>query len=370
MADDGGPRSFPTACVGWVGTNAPATRRTAAKGFSPRAFGHGGFTGTTLWIDPELELFVIFLSNRVHPDGQGAVNPLAGQIGTIAAAAIEIGRTSAAGRVRRGWPQVLCGIDVLQARQLPAARRQTRRPDHESHGRESSMGVTTPGSCSTAPQVELKALFSPEHGIAGTLDVPQIGDGQDDETGVKIWSLYGETRKPTPESLQGVDTLVFDIQDIGTRFYTYISTLNYAMQAAAESHIAFVVLGPPESDQRRGCGGPRAGPGTRVVCGLSGDARAARHDRGRIGDHVSGVGNLSLDLTIVKLEGWKPRGFFDRTGLVWVNPSPNMRSLTQALLYPGIGLLETTNLSVGRGTDTPFEVFGAPWIDGRSWRRP
>jgi uncharacterized protein YbbC (DUF1343 family) len=216
-----------------------------------------------------------------------------------------------------------------------------------------------------APGVSLVGLFSPEHGLAGSLDQAHIGDGQDAATGVKVWSLYGPTRKPTRESLQGVDVLVFDIQDIGTRFYTYISTLALAMEAAAELGLEFMVLDRPNPIGGVDVGGPvlDAGRESFVAC----HTLPVRHGMtvGELATLLRTERTPALNLTVIRLEGWKRSDRFDATGLLWVNPSPNMRSLTEAMLYPGIGLLETTNLSVGRGTDTPFEIIGAPWIDGR-----
>ncbi len=349
--------------LGWDKRTGYSTNR--GEGFSPDAFGHGGFTGTSLWIDPGRDLFVIFLSNRVHPDGKGAVNPLAGRIGTIAAAAIESATRPPAPDARDPGPaqSVLCGIDVLERDDFRAlaGRRVGLITNQTGVNRQ---GVPTARLLQRAPEVELQALFSPEHGMQGVLDVPWIGDSRDADTGVKIWSLYGETRKPTPESLAGIDTLVFDIQDIGTRFYTYISTLKYAMEAAAEQRIAFVVLDRPNPINGLDVGGPVLDAGRESFVGCA--ALPVRHGLtvGELATMYRDVAQMPLDLTVVRVEGWRRRDMFDRTGLVWVNPSPNMRSLTQALLYPGIGLLEMTNLSVGRGTDTPFEVVGAPWIDG------
>jgi uncharacterized protein YbbC (DUF1343 family) len=313
------------------------------------------------WMQGEVH---VFLSNRAHPDGKGSVNSLAGQIGTISAAAVVTAAPTDMVHDAPADGQVLCGIDVLQRDmfRLLTGKRVGLITNHTGVNRD---GVTTTRLLFTAPQVELKALFSPEHGMQGTLDVPQIGDSRDDDTGVAIWSLYGETRKPTAASLAGIDTLVFDIQDIGTRFYTYISTLGYAMQAAAEAHLEFVVLDRPNPINGIDVAGPVLDPGREsfVAC----HAMPVRHGMtvGELATMYRDAWSLSLDLKIVKVEGWRRGDFFDRTGLAWINPSPNMRSLTQALLYPGIGLLETTNLSVGRGTDTPFEVVGAPWVDGR-----
>ncbi len=332
--------------------------------FSRRAFGHGGFTGTAMWIDPGLDLFVIFLSNRVHPDGEGSVNPLAGKIGSIAAAAIRE-PTAVQLRERRSEPvEVLCGVDVLQRDgfKLLDGRRVGLITNQTGINRE---GVSTIKLLHDAPNVQLVALFSPEHGIQGQLDVPEIQDAEDHGTGLKIFSLYGKTRRPTPESLRGIDALVFDIQDIGTRFYTYISTLGYAMQVAAEQKVQCIVLDRPNPINGVDVAGPVLDKGRESFVGFH--SIPVRHGMtvGELAELFRHELKLPLDLKVVPVEGWRRADFFDRTGLLWVNPSPNMRCLTQALLYPGIGLLETTNLSVGRGTDTPFEVIGAPWLDGR-----
>jgi uncharacterized protein YbbC (DUF1343 family) len=328
---------------------------------SPRAFGHGGFTGTVMWIDPELDMFYIFLSNRVHPDGKGLVNPLAGRIGSVVAAAIRApSSTKPAGGVR----EVLTGIDVLQRdgfRQL-AGRRVGLITNHTGRARD---GQGTVELLHRAKNMTLVALFSPEHGFAGALDVSKIADSQDATTGLKIHSLYGETRKPTLEMLDGVDTIVFDIQDIGARFYTYVSTMGEAMKVAAETGRRFVILDRPNPINGVDVAGPMLDRGRESFVGFH--RLPVRHGMtvGELAKLFNDELKLGLDLQVIECEGWQRSDFYDTTGLLWVNPSPNMRSLTQAVLYPGIGLLETTNLSVGRGTDTPFEVIGAPWIDGR-----
>lgn len=213
-----------------------------------------------------------------------------------------------------------------------------------------------------APEVDLTALFSPEHGFAGILDQARIDDQQDSTTGLRIFSLYGKTRKPTPDSLANVDTLVFDIQDIGARFYTYISTMGLAMQAAAKQKIRFVVLDRPNPINGISIQGPVLDAGSESFVGFH--PIPVRHGMtvGELAQMLKQDLNLDLDLTVVPVEGWQRDEMYDSTGLLWINPSPNMRNLTQALLYPGIGLIETTNVSVGRGTDTPFEIIGAPWL--------
>jgi uncharacterized protein YbbC (DUF1343 family) len=213
--------------------------------------------------------------------------------------------------------------------------------------------------------VQLAALFSPEHGFEGKLDVSKIGDTKDVSTGLKVHSLYGETRRPTAEMLADIDTVVFDIQDIGARFYTYVSTMGEAMQAAAESKKRFVVLDRPNPIGGIAVAGPMLDRGKESFVGFH--RLPVRHGMtiGELARLFKAELKLDLELEVIACEGWQRGDLWDATGLAWINPSPNMRSLTQALLYPGIGLLETTNLSVGRGTDTPFEVIGAPWLDGR-----
>jgi len=326
-----------------------------------QAFGHGGFTGTTFWVDPGQELFVIFLSNRVHPDGSGSVNRLAGRIATIATAAIstdkEIGPATQVG-------DTLSGLDVLQRDQYQQlqGKRIGLITNHTGINRD---GVSIVELFNTAANVDLVALFSPEHGFEGKLDVAKIKDAQDAKSGLQIYSLYGKTRKPTAEMLADIDLLVFDIQDIGTRFYTYISTMGNAMQAAADHDIDFMVLDRPNPINGSHVQGPVLDKGSESFVGFH--PVAVRHGMtaGELANMFNVELDLKLDLQIIKLAGWHRSNFFDATGLPWVNPSPNMRNLNQALLYPGIGLLETTNLSVGRGTDTPFEQIGAPYIQGR-----
>ena len=219
----------------------------------------------------------------------------------------------------------------------------------------------------SAPGVKLVALFSPEHGPVGKLDVSHIDNTIDAATGINIISLYGKRRRPSSDMLKGIDTLVFDIQDIGTRFYTYISTMGEAMQAAAENDIRFVVLDRPNPINGNTVSGPILDEGRQSFVGYH--RLPIRHGMttGELAKMFNAELRLGLDLKIIPLGGWRRADYFDATGLKWINPSPNMRSLTEAILYPGIGLLETTNLSVGRGTATPFELFGAPWLDGESF---
>ncbi len=257
----------------------------------------------------------------------------------------------------------LAGIDVLQRDDF-AQLRGRKVGLITNHTGTNRQGESTVGLLSQTPRTELLALFSPEHGFAGKLDQAKIGDATDEESGLKIFSLYGATRVPTTESLSGLDTLVFDIQDIGTRFYTYISTMKGAMEASAEHGLRFVVLDRPNPIDGIHVQGPVLDAGSESFVGCH--TLPVRHGMttGEIAEMLKVELSLELDLQVIPVENWDRREMFDGTGRLWINPSPNMRSLTQALLYPGIGLWETTNISVGRGTDTPFERIGAPWMNG------
>jgi uncharacterized protein YbbC (DUF1343 family) len=259
---------------------------------------------------------------------------------------------------------VLLGADVLQRdgfRQL-AGQRIGLITNHTGRDRN---GKSLVNALHKAPEVKLAALFSPEHGFEGKLDIEKVGDVQDNSTGLKVFSLYGETRRPTAAMCEGIDTIVFDIQDIGSRFYTYISTMGEAMIAAGEFKKKFVVLDRPNPIGGIEITGPMLDPGTESFVGFHN--LPVRHGMtiGELALMLKAEKKLDVDLEVIRCEDWNPHQLWDQTGLTWINPSPNMRSLTQALLYPGVGLIETTNVSVGRGTDTPFEMIGAPWIQNR-----
>lgn len=273
------------------------------------------------------------------------------------------------------WPPVglaqegvLCGIDVLRQDQFQQLAGQ-RIGLITNHTGLTQDGSSTASVLHNAPGVQLTTLFSPEHGFEGKLDISKIDDATDTKTGLKVYSLYGSTRRPTAQMLAGVDTIVFDIQDIGARFYTYVSTMGEAMHAAGEHHKRFVVLDRPNPINGIDVAGPMLDEGQESFVGFH--HLPIRHGMtaGELALMFQKELRLEMQLDVIKCVGWKRSMFWDETGLVWVNPSPNMRCLNQALLYPGIGMIETTNLSVGRGTDTPFEVIGAPWIDSRELAR-
>ncbi|HEX9149506.1 MAG TPA: exo-beta-N-acetylmuramidase NamZ domain-containing protein, partial [Thermoanaerobaculia bacterium] len=333
-------------------------------------FGHTGFTGTSLWIDPSSGVFVVFLSSRLHPDGKGDVNRLRGLVATIVASALTEDTRKPARQLAERAPihrEVLAGVDVLEAEGFRAIAGKrvglvTNATGRARDGR-STVEVLVSEKAKKAG-VKLVALFSPEHGIRSDADAP-VADQVDPTTGLTIHSLYGERRRPTPGELEGLDALLLDVQDVGTRFYTYITTGGYLLPEVARAKIPLVVLDRPDPISGEAIEGPVSDPDR-----LSFTAHHTIPVRygmtpGELLTMVNDEQKAGARVEVVKLSGWSRDLWFDETGLEWVNPSPNMRSLTEATLYPGIGLLETTNLSIGRGTDTPFEVIGAPWLDGR-----
>jgi uncharacterized protein YbbC (DUF1343 family)/CubicO group peptidase (beta-lactamase class C family) len=340
------------------------------------SFGHTGWTGTSLWMDPSTGLFVVFLSNRVHPDGKGDVTPLRARVATIAASAINTLPTFAPDVVFTGRdfgpagtlppaparPPVQSGLDVLRAENF--ARLNGKRvglvTNHTGRSRD---GATAIDLLHGAKGVQLAALFSPEHGIRGILDA-SVPSSVDQQTGLPIYSLYGETRRPSEAMLNGLDAIVIDLQDIGARFYTYMTTMAYVMEEAAKRRVAVVVLDRPNPINGFQFEGPLL---DKAQLGFTGYfPMPVRHGLtlGELARLFNGENGIGADLTVVEMKNWRRDDWFDETGLPWINPSPNMRNLVQATLYPGIGAIEGTNLSVGRGTDTPFEQIGAPWIDG------
>jgi uncharacterized protein YbbC (DUF1343 family) len=351
------PRPVPGGerALGWDVRTAFSSNR--GDGFSDRSFGHTGFTGTSIWIDPDAQMAVIFLSNRVHPVAKTSINHLRGRVASLAAASI-VPFVDPAGK-----PEIRCGIDVLQRdgfRKLKG-RRIALVTNHTGADRE---GRSTIDLLHKAEGVRLVALFSPEHGIRGEVDRP-VADSKDEKTGLPVYSLYGARKRPTKAQLQGLNTLVYDIQDIGCRFYTYETTLGYLLETAAEHKLKVIVLDRPNPIGGMAVEGPLLDRKLESFTGYH--PLPVRHgltvgELARLFNHERGI---NADLEIIRTEGWNRRDFFDRTNLLWIHPSPNMRALSAALLYPGIGLLETTNVSVGRGTDRPFEIVGAPWIDGR-----
>ncbi len=360
------PAGAGTRALGWD----IDTRFSGVRG-ELRGFGHTGFTGTSVWIDPTRKAAVVVLTSALYPEGKGDVRRLRREVATVVARGIDAGGVTLAepavarvsvstGAVATG--SVLTGIDVLERdawKQL-----QGRRVGLVTHaaGRDRK-GASTIDVLRAAPGVTVVALFSPEHGLRSEED-HAVGDGKHDRSGLPIYSLYGQRTRPTDAELAGIDTLVFDLQDAGARFYTYGTTLGYLLETAAKAHIRLVVLDRPNPIDGVHVEGPMLDAARTSFTGYH--PIPIRHGMtlGELARLFNQERKLGADLQIVPMEGWKRGDTFDRTGLVWQNPSPNLRSITEALLYPGIALLEATNVSVGRGTTTPFEHVGAPWMNG------
>jgi uncharacterized protein YbbC (DUF1343 family) len=258
--------------------------------------------------------------------------------------------------------QTLTGIDVLEAQGFaPLAGKRvgliTNQTGIDRNGR------STIDLLAHAPSVKLVALFSPEHGIRGTLD-ERVSSTKDASTGLPLYSLYGETERPTDAMLAGIDTLVFDMQDAGVRFYTYITTMGYAMEAAAADHIAFYVLDRPDPLGGDRIEGPMLDRDRTSFVGYFPMPVRMAMTLGEMAQMFNAENKIGCDLHIIRMQNWQRRMWFSDTGLPWVNPSPNLHSLTAEILYPGLEILQAGGISVGRGTNHPFEMFGAPWING------
>jgi uncharacterized protein YbbC (DUF1343 family) len=266
--------------------------------------------------------------------------------------------------------EVKTGIDVLEAHSFRELHADVNHPIKiglvTNQTAIDSAGHRTVDILAHAPGLHLEAIFSPEHGIAGKLDTTDIGNSTDASTGAQIYSVYGNTdtqRRPAAAEIASLDTIVYDIQDVGVPFYTYESTLGYFLEAAAKAGKDIIVLDRPNPINGAFVQGPVADAGKESFVGYW--QTPIRHGMtiGELAKMFNAERGINARLTIVSMEGWMRGDWFDSTGLAWINPSPNMRSLNEATIYPGVGMIEATNISVGRGTDTPFEVVGAPWID-------
>jgi uncharacterized protein YbbC (DUF1343 family) len=252
------------------------------------------------------------------------------------------------------------GIDVLEEQNFAPLRGRrvgliTNQTGLDSQGRR------TIDVLAHADNVKLVALFSPEHGIAGQLDA-KVGNATDPATGLQIFSLYGDTRRPTDEMLQGLDALVFDIQGAGVRFYTFITTMGYCMEAAAKHKIPFFVLDRPNPLGGEKIQGPMLDPSRISFVGYFRLPVVYAMTLGELAQMFNAENKMGLDLHVIAMKNWRRSQTFDQTGLTWIPPSPNLRTLDEAFLYPGIEILQAAGASVGRGTDAPFEQLGAPWI--------
>jgi len=342
------------------------------------SYGHTGFTGTSMWIDPFSRSYVIILANAVHPHRGHSMVALRGRVATIAAASLGINALGVKltgynetivgpGLHREVEPkgEVLTGLDVLAEDNFAALRGKrigliTNQTGISRDGRRNVDLMLASG-------IHITALFSPEHGLAGAVDHPDVPDTKDTISGLPVISLYrASSRRMESGMLDNVDALVFDIQDVGARFYTYSCTMLFGMEEAARKHLPFFVLDRPNPITGVHAEGPMLDQDLQSFTGCF--EIPVRHGMtlGELAAMANGERKLGLDLHVVAMRGWDRLDWFDATGLPWVDPSPNMRGLNAALLYPGIAMLEASeNYSVGRGTDSPFELIGADWIHGR-----
>jgi uncharacterized protein YbbC (DUF1343 family)/CubicO group peptidase (beta-lactamase class C family) len=357
------------------------------------SFGHTGFTGTSMWIDPTTQTYIILLTNAVHPRGKENAIALRSKVATAVAAALPLTPNekaalcgmsitgynealSAARRVSSRNGAVKTGIDVLEVHNFDVL--------HPAQGAEvkKRIGVVTNQTgfdgqgrrtidvLAQAPGVSLDAIFSPEHGVAGVLDTTHVSDTKDEATGVTVYSVYGgadAARRPSLDVLKQLDAVVFDIQAAGVRFYTYETTLGYFLEAAAQAGSEIIVLDRPNPITGSFVQGPGTDAGKESFTNYW--TIPVRHGMtmGELAKMFNVERNINAKLTVVPMEGWQRGDWFDSTGIEWVNPSPNLRSVTEAALYPGVAIVEGTNVSVGRGTDTPYEVMGAPWIKSKEF---
>lgn len=357
------------------------------------SYGHTGFTGTSLWIDPVTDTYIVLLTNAVHPNGKGSVVSLRSRLATAVAASLELTAPEqdklrlaritgyneslmAGHRLSARNGEVKLGIDVLEADGFRELHGDAAHPVRvglvtNQTGLDSE-GHRTAEVLAHAPGVKLIAIFSPEHGIQGKLDTTEIGNSRDATTGAEIYSVYGnsdEKRRPSAATMNGLDAIVFDIQDVGVHFFTYESTLGYFLEAAAKAGKEMIVLDRPNPINGAYVQGPVADAGRESF--VSYWQTPVRHGMtmGELAGMFNAERHIDAKLTVIPMQGWMRGDWFDSTGQTWVNPSPNMRSLNEAALYPGVGMIETTNISVGRGTDTPFELVGAPWVNATELAR-
>ncbi len=354
------------------------------------SFGHTGFTGTSLWIDPFSDSYVILLTNAVHPRGHNtSIVSLRARVATAAAASLGL---SVTGNNNLRMPSITgyneampsahlaaarnglvrTGIDMLEAHDFAELREagaaSTKVALVTNQTGVDSRGKRTIDVLAKAPGIQVVAIFSPEHGVTGSVDTTNIDDSKDAPTGIPVYSVYGNSsakRHPSLDVLKTADVIVYDIQDIGARFYTYETTLGYFLEAAAQTGQKIYVLDRPNPINGSYVQGPISDKGRENFINYG--QIPIRHGMtiGELARFYNSERGINSKLKVIPMEGWQRVDWLDSTGILWVNPSPNMRSLTEAILYPGLGILESTNVSLGRGADTPFELVGAPWIQPR-----
>jgi uncharacterized protein YbbC (DUF1343 family)/CubicO group peptidase (beta-lactamase class C family) len=346
------------------------------------SYGHTGFTGTSMWIDPSTNSYVILLTNFVHPKAGKSLTALRSRVATIAAAAIgadapgvsvvgynEAMETAGVRRMIAPNHRVMTGLDVLEQEKFATLIGKrigliTNQTGFDQNGRRNLDAMRDAG-------VQVTALFSPEHGLTGKEDRQDVADSKDAITGLPIWSLHYNGRyRMTAEMIRGVDGLVFDIQDVGARFFTYSCTMLYALEEASKAGLPFYVLDRPNPVTGAHVEGPLLDDDLQSFVGCY--SMPIRHGLtlGELATMANGERKFNADLHVIKMKNWSRGDWFDSTGLSWIDLSPNMRSLNSATLYFGLGMLEyAKGYSVGRGTDAPFEQIGAEWIRGAELAR-
>jgi uncharacterized protein YbbC (DUF1343 family) len=334
--------------------------------FPVGSFGHTGFTGTSIWVDPLSGTYVILLSNSVHPKRRPPISALRNRVATIAATqtGVDFPSTILPGIRPDRSGGVLTGLDVLAASGFSAlkGKRVGLITNHTGLSKDGKRNV----DLMVAAGVQVVALISPEHGITGTQNIEFIPNSKDQVTGIPIHSAYqGKDRKPSADLLRQLDVLAFDIQDVGARFYTYMCTLLNTIEEAARLQLPVIVLDRPNPITGTRVEGPVLEEAFSSFVGCY--PLPLRHGMtlGEIAVMANAERGWGAKLEVIRMAGWRRSDWFDSTGLTWVNPSPNIRSLHAATLYPGVAMLEySKNYSVGRGTDSPFEQIGAQWIIG------
>ena len=358
-------------------------------------FGHTGFTGTSLWIDPTTQTYIVLLTNAVHMNvvqshEKGRAVSLRAKVATAVAAALALEPSatekmraatltgynemqSAARKVTVRNGSVKTGIDVLEATRF-AALHPTKGGSPRSIGLLTNQtGVDAEGRrtidvLASVPGISLDAIFSPEHGVTGTLDTTNVKNETDAATGIAVYSVYGgkeSARHPSIDLLKHLDAVVIDLADAGVRFYTYETTVGYFLEAAAKADIDIILLDRPDPITGTLVEGPVSDEGRENFTNYLPEPVREGMTMGELARMFNGERHIGAHLEVVSMLGWQRGDWFDSTGVAWINPSPNLRDMVEATLYPGVGLIEGANISVGRGTDTPFEVVGAPWIKAR-----
>lgn len=359
------------------------------------SFGHTGFTGTSLWIDLTTQTYIVLMTNAVHMSAipgyeKGSAISLRTRVATAVAAALALDPAeaekmrastltgynemqSAMRKLAARNATVKTGIDVLEETRF-AALRPTKGGGPRSIGvLTNQTGVDAEGRrtidvLAGVPGISLDAIFSPEHGVTGTLDTTNVKNTKDQATGIDVYSVYGgkdSARRPPLEVLKRLDAVVIDLADAGVRFYTYETTVGYFLEAAASAGIDVILLDRPDPITGSFVQGPVSDEGHESFTDYLSEPVRQGMTMGELAKMFNGERHIGARLQVIPMQGWQRGDWFDSTGVAWVNPSPNLRDLVEATLYPGVGLIEGTNVSVGRGTDTPFEVVGSPWIHGR-----